>query len=261
MGDEGMRTQQLTQEERERYSRQMLLAGVGEAGQQKLLASKVLIVGAGGLGSPAAMYLAASGIGEIGIVDDDVVDLSNLQRQLAHRSVDVGRKKADSMARALAALNPAVRVNIYRERFSEDNAEDILCDRSYDFVLDCTDNFPAKFLINDACVRLHKPFSHAGITGFSGQIMTVLPGESPCYRCIFEDVPEEGTVPTSREIGVLGAAVGVMGSLQAVEAVKYILGIGDLLVGRLLIYDALTMKFREVELPKRNESCTACRNA
>ena len=164
------------------------------------------------------------------------------------------------MAMALAALNPAVRVNVYRERLSEYNVESILCDRSYDFVLDCTDNFPAKFLINDACVRLHKPFSHAGITGFSGQIMTVLPGESPCYRCIFEDVPEEGTVPTSREIGVLGAAVGVMGSLQAVEAVKYILGIGDLLVGRLLIYDALTMKFREVELPKRNESCTACRN-
>ena len=251
----------LTQEERERYSRQMLLAGVGEAGQRKLLASKVLIVGAGGLGSPAAMYLVASGVGEVGVADDDDVDISNLQRQIAHRSADVGRKKADSMAMALAALNPAVRVTVYRERLSEDNAEEILCDRSYDFVLDCTDNFPAKFLINDACVRLHKPFSHAGITGFSGQIMTVLPGESPCYRCIFEDVPEEGTVPTSREIGVLGAAVGVMGSLQAVEAVKYILGIGDLLVGRLLIYDALTMKFREVELPKRNESCTACRNA
>ena len=250
----------LTQEERERYSRQMLLADVGEVGQKKLLAAKVLIVGAGGLASPAAMYLAASGVGEIGVVDDDVVDLSNLQRQIAHRSADVGRKKADSMAMALAALNPAVRVTVYRERLSEDNAEDILCDRSYDFVLDCTDNFPAKFLINDACVRLHKPFSHAGITGFSGQIMTVLPGESPCYRCIFEDVPEEGTVPTSREIGVLGAAVGVMGSLQAVEAVKYILGVGDLLVGRLLIYDALTMKFRMVELPKRNESCTACRN-
>ena len=258
MGDEEMHTQQLTQEERERYSRQMLLAGVGEAGQRKLLASKVLIVGAGGLGSPAAMYLVASGVGEIGVVDDDDVDISNLQRQIAHRSADVGRKKADSMARALAALNPEVRVNVYRERLSEDNAEDILCDRSYDFVLDCTDNFPAKFLINDACVRLHKPFSHAGITGFSGQIMTVLPRESPCYRCIFEDVPKEGTVPTSREIGVLGAAVGVMGSLQAVEAVKYILGIGDLLVGRLLIYDALMMRFREVELPKRNESCAAC---
>jgi len=251
----------LTQEERERYSRQMLLADVGEVGQKKLLAAKVLIVGAGGLASPAAMYLAASGVGEIGVVDDDVVDLSNLQRQIAHRSADVGRKKADSMAMALAALNPAVCVNVYRERLSEDNAEDILCDRSYDFVLDCTDNFPAKFLINDACVRLHKPFSHAGITGFGGQIMTVVPQEGPCYRCIFEDVPEDGTVPTSCEIGVLGAAAGVMGSLQAVEAVKYILGIGDLLVGRLLIYDALTMQFRTVELPKRNESCTACRSA
>ena len=202
----------LTQEERERYSRQMLLADVGEVGQKKLLAAKVLIVGAGGLASPAAMYLAASGVGEIGVVDDDVVDLSNLQRQIAHRSADVGRKKADSMAMALAALNPAVCVNVYRERLSEDNAEDILCDRSYDFVLDCTANFPAKFLINDACVRLRKPFSHAGITGFSGQIMTVLPGESPCYRCIFEDVPKEGTVPTSREIGVLGAAAAAIGA-------------------------------------------------
>ena len=228
----------------------MLLADVGEVGQKKLLAAKVLIVGAGGLASPAAMYLAASGVGEIGVVDDDVVDLSNLQRQIAHRSADVGRKKADSMAMALAALNPAVCVNVYRERLSEDNAEDILCDRSYDFVLDCTDNFPAKFLINDACVRLHKPFC--------GQIMTVVPQEGPCYRCIFEDVPEDGTVPTSREIGILGAAAGVMGSLQAVEAVKYILGIGDLLVGRLLIYDALTMKFREVELLKRNASCAVC---
>ena len=253
-----MEKRPLTQEECERYSRQMLLEGVGEAGQRKLLAAKILIIGAGGLGSPAAMYLAASGVGEIGVVDDDVVDLSNLQRQIAHRSADVGRKKADSMARTLAALNPAVRVNVYRERISEDNAEDILCDRSYDFVLDCTDNFPAKFLINDACVRLHKPFSHAEITGFSGQIMTVVPQEGPCYRCIFEDVPKDGTVPTSREIGVLGAAVGVMGSLQAVEAVKYILGIGDLLVGRLLIYDALTMKFRMVELPKRNERCAVC---
>ena len=213
MGDEEMRTQQLTQEERERYSRQMLLADVGEAGQRKLLASKVLIVGAGGLASPAAMYLAASGVGEVGIVDDDVVDLSNLQRQIAHRTADIGRKKAESMAATLAALNSDVQLNTYRERISEDNIEDILCDRSYDFVLDCTDNFPAKFLINDACVRLNKSFSHAGVTGFSGQIMTVVPQRGSCYRCIFEDVPDEGTVPTCCKVGVLGAVVGVVGSL------------------------------------------------
>ena len=258
MGDEEMHTQQLTQEERERYSRQMLLAGVGEAGQRKLLASKVLIVGAGGLGSPAAMYLVASGVGEIGVVDDDDVDISNLQRQIAHRSADVGRKKADSLARALAALNPAVRVNVYRERFSEDNAEDILCDRSYDFVLDCTDNFPTKFLINDACVRLQKPFVHAGVVGFDGQIMTIVPGKGPCYRCIFEDVPKEGTVPTSHEIGILGAVPGILGTLQATEALKYILGLGELLVGRMLIYDALRMSFRTVKLPQRNACCTVC---
>ena len=262
MGGEeaGLKEQPLMREERERYSRQMLLTGVGEAGQKKLFAAKVLVVGAGGLGSPAAMYLAASGVGEIGVIDDDVVDLSNLQRQIAHRTADIGRKKTDSMTRALAALNPAVRINAYCEQISEDNIEDIFCDRSYDFVLDCTDNFPTKFLINDACVRLHKPFSHAGITGFSGQIMTVVPQKGPCYRCIFENVPEEGTVPTSREVGVLGAAVGVMGSLQAVEAVKYILNIGELLIGRLMVYDALTMKFRAVDLPERNESCAACGN-
>lgn len=256
-----MKQRRLTQDECERYSRQMLLAGVGEAGQQRLLSANVLIVGAGGLGSPAAMYLAASGVGEIGIVDDDAIDLSNLQRQIAHRTADIGRKKADSMAGTLAALNPAVRLHVYHERAAADNIEGIVRDRDYDFVLDCTDNFPAKFLLNDTCVRLDTPFSHAAITGFHGQIMTVVPKKGPCYRCIFEDVPEEGAVPTARDVGVLGAAVGVLGALQAAEAVKYLLGIGDLLVGRLLTVDVLTMKFRTVDLPKSNRLCPACGKA
>lgn len=258
MGDKETRKRQLTQKERERYSRQMLLDGVGEAGQAKLLATKVLIVGAGGLGSPAAMYLVASGVGEIGVVDDDEVDLSNLQRQIAHQTADIGRKKADSMAATLAALNPSVRLNVYRERIGEENIADLIRDRDYDFILDCTDNFPTKFLINDACVRLRKPFSHAGVVGFGGQIMTVVPGRGPCYRCLFEEPPKAGEVPTSHEIGILGAVPGVMGTLQATEAIKYILGIGDLLVGRMLVYDALAMKFRTVELPKKNEACTVC---
>ena len=258
MDTKEMRGQQLTAEERERYSRQMLLAGIGEAGQRKLLAAKILIIGAGGLGSPAAMYLAASGIGEIGIVDDDRIDLSNLQRQIAHRTEDVGTLKADSMAATLAALNPDVRILTYHERIGADNIAGILGDQDYDFVLDCTDNFPTKFLINDACVRLQKPFSHAGVVGFGGQIMTIVPGKGPCYRCIFEDAPKEGTVPTSREVGVLGAAVGIIGALQASEAIKYLLDLGELLVGRMLIYDALMQKFRTVKLPERNANCTAC---
>ena len=253
-----MRGQQLTAEERERYSRQMLLAGIGEAGQRKLLAAKILIIGAGGLGSPAAMYLAASGIGEIGIVDDDRIDLSNLQRQIAHRTEDVGTLKADSMAATLAALNPDVRILTYHERIGADNIAGILGDQDYDFVLDCTDNFPTKFLINDACVRLQKPFVHAGVVGFGGQIMTIVPGKGPCYRCIFEDVPKEGTVPTSHEIGILGAVPGLLGTLQATEAIKYILGLGELLVGRMLIYDALRMSFRTVKLLARNAHCAVC---
>ncbi len=253
-----MRGQQLTAEERERYSRQMLLAGVGEAGQRKLLAAKILIIGAGGLGSPAAMYLAAAGIGEIGIVDDDRIDLSNLQRQIAHQTEDVGTMKADSMAATLAALNPDVRIRTYHERIGADNIAGILSDQDYDFVLDCTDNFPTKFLINDACVRLQKSFSHAGVVGFGGQIMTIVPGKGPCYRCIFEDVPKEGTVPTSHEIGILGAVPGILGTLQATEAIKYILDVGELLIGRMLIYDALRMSFRTVKLPTRNAHCTVC---
>ena len=248
----------LKEKERQRYSRQMLLPGVGEAGQQKLLAAKVLIVGAGGLGSPAAMYLAAAGIGELGIVDDDAVDLSNLQRQIIHQTADIGKKKADSAKETLTALNPDAKIIVYRERIARENIADIIRDRDYDFILDCTDNFPAKFLINDACVFLRKPFSHAGVVGFVGQTMTVLPGEGPCYRCVFEEAPSDGAVPTSREVGILGAVSGILGVLQATEAIKYSLGLGELLVGTLLTYDALSMQFRRISLPQSNKSCTAC---
>ncbi len=250
----------LTENERERYLRQIPLAGVGEVGQRKLLAAKVLIIGAGGLGSPAAMYLAAAGVGEIGIVDDDRVDLSNLQRQIAYQTADIGKNKVSSLAATLIACNPAVRLNAYNVRIGADNIESILSDRNYNFVLDCTDNFPTKFLINDTCVRLQKPFSYAGITGFYGQIMTVVAGKGPCYRCIFEDVPKEGDAAKSHEVGVLGAAVGVMGSLQAVEAIKYIVGIGDLLVGRMLLYDAKKQTFRTLHLGKCSKHCAVCAN-
>jgi molybdopterin/thiamine biosynthesis adenylyltransferase len=241
----------------ERYSRHIILKEVGAAGQRKLLAGKVLIIGAGGLGAPAAMYLAAAGVGAIGIVDADVVDLSNLQRQIIHSTADVGKPKVQSAEETINAMNGDVSVFPYREMVTAANIGDIVRDKDYDFVIDGTDNFPAKFLINDACVLLKKPFSHAGIIRFQGQLMTYIPGKGPCYRCAFSEPPPAGAVPTCREAGVLGVLGGVIGSLQATEALKYLLGLGGLLNGRLLSYNALTMEFRTVSLAK-NASCTVC---
>ena len=245
-----------TDEQLERYSRHILLKEIGVRGQKKLMNGSVLIIGAGGLGSPAALYLAAAGVGRIGIADADVVDLSNLQRQVIHTTADLGRPKAVSAAETMKAINPDVETVVYREFLNSKNISGIIKD--YDFVLDCTDNFPAKFLINDACVMADKPFSHAGILRFRGQLMTVIPHESPCYRCVFHEMPPKDAIPSCREAGIVGAMAGVIGSLQALEAVEYLTGAGELLTGKLLTFDALTMTFRTVQLPPRGDGCAVC---
>ena len=245
----------LGMEDIERYSRQILLKQVGGKGQEKLLASKVLIVGAGGLGSPVALYLAAAGVGTIGLIDGDNVDVTNLQRQIAHFTSDIGVPKVQSAAEKLKAINPSVNVETYHELALAHNTLDIV--RGYDFVIDGTDNFPAKFLINDACVFAGVPFSHAGILRFDGQLFTVIPGQTACYRCLFGGPPPAGAVPTCSQAGVLGGVAGVIGSLQATEALKYLLGIGELLTDRMLVFDALGMRFREVKF-RRNPKCPIC---
>ena len=246
----------LTQEQMERYARHIALQEVGMEGQERLLAGKVFIAGAGGLGSAAAMYLAAAGVGCIGIADADKVDESNLQRQIIHGRNDVGKAKIHSARETIYSMNPDVTVHTYPVFLTEENIGDMIAD--YDFIIDGTDNFPAKFLINDACVMGKKPFCHAGISRFQGQIMTYMPGRGPCYRCIFQSPPEEGEVPSCRQVGIIGAMAGVMGSLQAMEAVKYLTGAGDLLTGRLLTYDALRMEFRTVRLPVDTGHCPVC---
>lgn len=245
----------LTEEQMERYSRHIILEQVGGAGQEKLLASKVLIIGAGGLGAPAAVYLAAAGVGTLGMVDGDKVDLSNLQRQIIHYTPDVGKDKVFSAESKIRAINPDVKVRTYNMRLKADNIREII--REYDFIIDGTDNFPAKFLINDACYFEKKPFSHAGILQFDGQLITVLPGQTTCYRCIFGAPPPANVVPSCSQAGVLGVLAGVVGSLQATEAIKYLLGIGELLTSGLLTYNALTMQFRKIKLA-RNPDCPLC---
>lgn len=244
----------LTEEQIERYSRHILLKDVGGTGQAKLLAAKVLIIGAGGLGAPAALYLAAAGVGTIGLVDGDVVDLSNLQRQIIHFTADVNRPKVDSARAKLEALNPDVKVVNYHQRVFADNIGEII--DGYDFIIDGTDNFPAKFLINDACVLAGKPFSHGGILRFNGQTMTYVPGHA-CYRCVFDSPPPKGVVPTCSEAGILGAVAGMLGTVQAAEALRYIIGKGKLLTNRLLMFNALDMEYRTINI-KRNPKCPIC---
>ena len=244
-----------TNEQLERYSRHIILKEIGVKGQKKLLNAKVLIIGAGGLGAPAALYLAAAGVGTIGIADADTVDLSNLQRQVIHATADIGKPKVESAKESMLAINPDITVNTYQEFIYSGNIAEIIAD--YDFILDGTDNFPAKFLINDACVLAGKPFCHAGIIRFSGQLMTYVPGQGPCYRCVFKNPPPKDAVPTCKQAGVIGAMAGVIGCLQAMEAVKYITGAGELLTGRLLTYDALKMNFRTVKVP-RDCNCAVC---
>lgn len=245
----------LSEQQIERYSRQIILKEIGGAGQEKLLRSKVFIVGAGGLGAPAALYLAAAGVGTIGIVDYDKVDLTNLQRQIIHHTADIGNEKVESARAKIQAINPDVNVKTYQTRLTAENIGEII--RQYDFVIDGTDNFPTKFLINDACYFEKVPFSHAGILRFAGQLITVLPGETACYRCIFHSPPPVGAVPSCSQAGVLGVLAGIIGTLQATEAMKYLLGIGDLLTNALLTYSALTTEFRKVKL-NRNPDCPLC---
>lgn len=239
----------------ERYSRHILLQDVGGRGQEKLLAGRVLIIGAGGLGAPIALYLAAAGVGTIGIADADVVDVTNLQRQVIHFTPDIGKPKVVSAAEKMRAINPDVTVKPYQEWISAANIAALIAD--YDFVIDGTDNFATKFLINDACVLGRKPYSHGGILRFDGQTLTVKPGESACYRCIFPAPPPKDAIPTCSEAGVIGVLPGVIGTIQATEAIKYLLGIGDLLAGRLLTYNAKSMKFREIKI-NRNAKCPVC---
>ena len=244
-----------TNEQLERYSRNIILSEVGVKGQKKLMNAKVLIIGAGGLGAPAALYLAAAGVGTIGIADADEVDLSNLQRQIIHTTADLGKAKVQSAKETMQAINTDITVNTYRTFVAADNVMELIAD--YDFILDGTDNFPAKFLINDACVLAKKPFSHAGIIRFRGQLMTYVPGQGPCYRCVFKEPPPKDAVPTCSQAGIIGAVAGAIGSLQAVEAVKYLVGAGDLLTGQLLTYDALKMEFRKIKLPWAH-NCAVC---
>jgi len=245
----------LTEQQIERYSRHIILPQIGGAGQEKLLASRVLVIGAGGLGAPAALYLAAAGVGTIGLLDGDEVDLTNLQRQIIHHTNDVGRRKVASAQEKINAINPDVTVRTYDIWARADTIRDVV--REYDFVIDGVDNFPAKFLINDACYFERIPFSHAGILQFEGQLLTVLPGRTACYRCLFRAPPPPGSVPSCGQAGVLGVLPGVVGSLQATEAIKHLLGIGDLLTDFLLTYSALTMDFRKVRV-KRSPDCPLC---
>lgn len=245
----------LNDEERERYSRHLMLPEVGETGQKRLQNSRVLIIGAGGLGSPSALYLAAAGVGTIGIADGDTVDLSNLQRQILHGNSDPGRLKTASAAQRLREINPTCRVIQIPMMVNQDNLPDLLT--GYDFVIDATDSLAAKFLINDRCVTAGVPFSHGGILRFQGQTMTVVPKISACYRCLFDELPPEEERHSCEYDGVFGVLPGVIGSLQAAEALKYLLGIGKLLTNRLLTFDLSAIRFREVPVP-RNNGCSAC---
>ena len=243
----------LSLEQRQRYARHLALPEIGEAGQERLQAGRVLVVGVGGLGSPAAFYLAAAGVGVLGLMDGDGVEPSNLQRQILHTTASIGTAKVLSAAERLRALTPDVALRTYAERLTAGNAARVLAD--YDFVIDATDSFAAKFLIADACHAAGKPNSHAGIAQFMGQTMTVHPGRSACYRCVFDAPPDEPAPAEPR--GPLGAVPGVIGTIQATEAIKHLLGIGVPLVDTLLVYDALAMAFRRVAV-RRNPHCRLC---
>lgn len=246
---------EFTDEQVTRYSRHILLPEVGGKGQKKIAKAKILIVGAGGLGSPDAFYLAAAGVGTIGLIDSDAVDLSNLQRQIIHYTPDVGRSKVLSAKEKIQALNPDVQVVLHEERFVAGNALKLVS--GYDVVIDGVDNFPTKFLINDACFFADKPLVHGGILRFDGRVTTILPKKSACYRCVFKQPPPAGLVASCQEAGVIGALAGVIGTLQATEALKIVLGIGRLLTDRLLDYDAKKASFREIKT-KRNPHCPLC---
>lgn len=252
--EEDRRMYDFSEEELLRYSRHILLKDVGVEGQEKIRQGRVLVVGAGGLGAPVTLYLAAAGVGTIGIVDGDVVDLSNLQRQIIHFTEDIGKSKVVSAQEKIKRINPNVHVIPYPTFLRADNAMDIV--KEYDFIVDGTDNFPVKFLINDVCVMEGKPFSHGGILRFEGQTFTHLPGTA-CYRCLFGSPPPPDAVPTCSQAGVLGAIAGMLGTIQAAEVLKYLTGVGELLVDKLLTFNAKTMDFRKIRT-HRHEGCPIC---
>ncbi|MDR0510252.1 MAG: HesA/MoeB/ThiF family protein [Rikenellaceae bacterium] len=244
----------LTEKQIERYSRHILLQDVGVEGQERIAGGRVLVIGAGGLGAPALLYLAAAGVGTLGVIDGDTVDLSNLQRQVIHFTEDVGRAKVASAREKIERINPDVQVITHQEFFTADNALDII--RDYDFVVDGTDSFPVKFLINDACVMARKPFSHGGILRFEGQTFTWTPGHA-CYRCLFGGPPPANAVPTCSQAGVLGAIAGMLGTIQAAETLKFLTGVGELLTDRLLTFNAKSMNFKTVSVRHR-DGCPVC---
>ena len=245
----------LSKEEIARYSRHLILPEVGMEGQKKFKAASILLIGTGGLGSPLAMYLAAAGIGRLGLVDFDVVELSNLQRQIIHTTKDIGKPKIESATEKIAALNPHVVVETYETPLTSDNAFEII--KNYDIVIDGTDNFPTRYLVNDACVLLGKPNVYGSIFRFEGQCSVFHAEKGPCYRCLYPEPPPPGLVPSCAEGGVLGILPGIVGLIQANEAVKLILGLGDTLLGRLLLFNSLDMKFRDLKL-KKNPKCPIC---
>jgi molybdopterin/thiamine biosynthesis adenylyltransferase len=246
---------EFTDEQVTRYSRHILLPEVGGKGQKKIAQSSILIVGAGGLGSPVGLYLAAAGVGTIGLIDHDVVDLSNLQRQIFHYTPDVGRSKLESAREKIEGLNPDVRVVLHDDRFSAKNALEIIKD--YAVVIDGVDNFPTKFLINDACFFGGKPLVHGGILRFDGRVFTIIPNQSACYRCVFKEPPPPGLVASCQEAGVLGVLAGIIGTIQATEALKLVLGIGRPLTDRMLDFDLRKTAFREIRI-RRNPNCALC---
>lgn len=246
---------EFTDEQIERYSRHIILPEVGGSGQQKMLEARVLLLGAGGLGSPAAYYLAAAGIGNLGIVDFDQVDLSNLQRQIIHSTERIGMLKTESAKKTIQALNPDVNVTLYNEKMDSSNIMSLI--KEYDYVVDGSDNFPTRYLVNDACVMKNKTLIHGSIYRFEGQVTVFKPGDGPCYRCLYPEPPPPGMVPNCQEGGVLGVLAGVIGNLQVVEVLKLILGIGKPLIGKLLIYDALNTEFRNLRL-RRDANCPIC---
>lgn len=248
----------MSAEERARYARHLALPEVGLEGQERLRRARIIIIGAGGLGSPVAMYLAAAGVGTIGLVDFDVIDLTNLQRQVLYRTADVGRRKTEVAAERLREANPHVRVVRHDLRLTSENALDVL--RDYDVVIDGTDNFPTRYLVNDACVLLGKPYVYGSILRFDGQVAVFDGRTGPCYRCLFREPPPPGLVPNCAEGGVLGVLPGIIGSLQALEALKLVLGVGDTMVGRLAVFDGLAFRWRELRL-RKNPDCPVCGEA
>ncbi|MEW6100813.1 MAG: molybdopterin-synthase adenylyltransferase MoeB [Candidatus Omnitrophota bacterium] len=245
----------LSDGQKERYSRQIVLPGIGSQGQEKLLQAKVLVIGTGGLGSPCALYLAAAGVGKLGIADSEAVELSNLQRQILHSTQNIGKPKVESARERINSLNPDTQVVAHQLRLTSKNILDII--KLYDIIVDASDNFPTRYLVNDACVLSKKPFCHGSVYRYDGQAITILPGESACYRCLYPEPPEEGLLPDSREAGILGAVAAVIGVIQANEVLKYILQTGELLTGRLLVFDALNSSFRTLAV-ERDAKCRAC---